>query len=143
QLSQIVVHIHDEKESGELFPSVLLSLSGEDGYRNNSISSAGGTFSFVDLFPGSFYLRPLLKEYSFSPAAVAIELESGESKVVKFLATRVAYSEYPVLEYNTFPYMPMVNQRKVFMLKHDQKPKAITRKQQLIIWEFPSKGSSA
>ncbi|URD77743.1 nodal modulator [Musa troglodytarum] len=92
QLSQIVVHIHDEKESGELFPSVLLSLSGEDGYRNNSISSAGGTFSFVDLFPGSFYLRPLLKEYSFSPAAVAIELESGESKVVKFLATRVAYS---------------------------------------------------
>ncbi|URD83814.1 nodal modulator, partial [Musa troglodytarum] len=91
QLSQIVVHIHDEKESGELFPSVLLSLSGEDGYRNNSISSAGGTFSFVDLFPGSFYLRPLLKEYSFSPAAVAIELESGESKVVKFLATRVAY----------------------------------------------------
>ncbi|CAL9068218.1 uncharacterized protein LOC135581844 [Musa acuminata AAA Group] len=92
QLSQIVVHIHDEKENGELFPSVLLSLSGEDGYRNNSISSAGGTFTFVDLFPGSFYLRPLLKEYSFSPAAVAIELESGESKVVKFLATRVAYS---------------------------------------------------
>ncbi|RRT70872.1 hypothetical protein B296_00027138, partial [Ensete ventricosum] len=33
----------------------------------------------------------LWQEYSFSPAAVAIELESGESKVVKFLATRVAY----------------------------------------------------
>lgn len=63
QLSQIVVHIHDEKENGELFPSVLLSLSGEDGYRNNSISSAGGTFTFVDLFPGSFYLRPLLKVF--------------------------------------------------------------------------------
>ncbi|WOL10268.1 nodal modulator 1 [Canna indica] len=92
KLSQIVVHIHDGREDGELFPSVLLSLSGEDGYRNNSVSSAGGSFSFVDLFPGSFYLRPLLKEYSFSPAAVAVELGSGESKVVSFLARRVAYS---------------------------------------------------
>ncbi|KAJ0973589.1 hypothetical protein J5N97_021548 [Dioscorea zingiberensis] len=33
-----------------------------------------------------------VKEYSFSPAAVAIELGSGESKVVVFHATRVAYS---------------------------------------------------
>ncbi|KAJ6823851.1 nodal modulator 3 [Iris pallida] len=91
RLSQIVVNIYGG-EPGELFPSVLLSLSGEDGYRNNSVSGAGGTFSFSNLFPGSFYLRPLLKEYSFSPAAVAIDLESGESKVVDFRATRVAYS---------------------------------------------------
>lgn len=91
KLGQIVVNI-DGGETGELFPSVLLSLSGEYGYRNNSISGAGGVFSFDNLFPASFYLRPLLKEYSFSPAAVAIELESGESKVVAFQATRVAYS---------------------------------------------------
>ncbi|OAY67191.1 Nodal modulator 1, partial [Ananas comosus] len=31
-------------------------------------------------------------EYSFSPAAVAIDLESGESRVVDFRATRVAYN---------------------------------------------------
>ncbi|ONK63217.1 uncharacterized protein A4U43_C07F12600 [Asparagus officinalis] len=92
KLSQIVVNIYDGGEAGDLFPSVLLSLSGEDGYRNNSISGAGGAFSFDNLFPGSFYLRPLLKEYSFSPGAVAIELGSGESKVVVFQATRVAYS---------------------------------------------------
>jgi hypothetical protein len=36
-------------------------LSGDDGYRNNSISGAGGTFHFDNLFPGTFYLRPLLK----------------------------------------------------------------------------------
>ncbi|KAJ0979944.1 hypothetical protein J5N97_015418 [Dioscorea zingiberensis] len=92
KLGQILVHMKDGRESGEVFPSVLLSLSGEDGYRNNSISGPGGAFSFDNLFPGSFYLRPLLKEYSFSPAAVAIELGSGESKVVVFHATRVAYS---------------------------------------------------
>ncbi|XP_072975145.1 uncharacterized protein [Typha angustifolia] len=91
KLGQIVVRIYDEEEA-ELFPSVLLSLSGEDGYRNNSVTGGGGAFSFDNLFPGSFYLRPLLKEYSFSPAAVAIDLESGESRVVDFHATRVAYS---------------------------------------------------
>lgn len=60
KLSQIIVKI-DGGDAGEMFPPVLLSLSGEHGYRNNSISSAGGAFSFDELFPGSFYLRPLLK----------------------------------------------------------------------------------
>ncbi|KAF8394679.1 hypothetical protein HHK36_020896 [Tetracentron sinense] len=92
KLSQISIHIYSTEESKELFPSVLLSLSGEDGYRNNSVTRAGGIFLFDNLFPGSFYLRPLLKEYSFSPPAQAIELGSGESKEIVFQAARVAYS---------------------------------------------------
>uniref|UniRef100_A0A1D1Y1N7 Nodal modulator 1 n=1 Tax=Anthurium amnicola TaxID=1678845 RepID=A0A1D1Y1N7_9ARAE len=92
KLSQILVNIYDREETEELFPSVLLSLSGEDGYRNNSITGSGGQFVFNNLFPGSFYLRPLLKEYSFSPPALAVELGSGESKDAIFYATRVAYS---------------------------------------------------
>ncbi|KAK8947068.1 hypothetical protein KSP39_PZI007206 [Platanthera zijinensis] len=92
KLGQVVVNVHDGAETVGLFPSVLLSLSGEDGYRNNSVSGAGGAFIFDNLFPGSFYLRPLLKEYSFSPTALAIELESGDSKEVIFLAKRIAYS---------------------------------------------------
>ncbi|XP_062197301.1 uncharacterized protein LOC133900188 [Phragmites australis] len=91
KLGQILVRIYGEKGS-ELLPSVLLSLSGEEGYRNNSISSSGGTFSFDNLFPGSFYLRPLLKEYKFTPSVIAIDLSSGESRDVEFRATRVAYS---------------------------------------------------
>lgn len=63
KLSQISVHIYSEEDSKELFPSVLLSLSGEDGYRNNSVAGAGGSFLFDNLFPGSFYLRPLLKVF--------------------------------------------------------------------------------
>ncbi|GKB26961.1 hypothetical protein Tco_0866362 [Tanacetum coccineum] len=42
-----------------LFPSVLLSSSGEYGYRINSIS--GGSFVIDNLFAGSFYLRLMLK----------------------------------------------------------------------------------
>ncbi|XP_020582694.1 LOW QUALITY PROTEIN: nodal modulator 1-like [Phalaenopsis equestris] len=92
KLGKIVVNVHDSGETVGLFPSVLLSLSGEDGYRNNSVSGAGGTFTFENLFSGSFYLRPVLKEYAFSPSAVAIDLESGDSKEVFFHAKRVAYS---------------------------------------------------
>ncbi|WVZ71463.1 hypothetical protein U9M48_020048 [Paspalum notatum var. saurae] len=90
KLGQILVRIYGE--NSELLPSVLLSLSGEEGYRNNSISSSGGTFIFDNLFPGNFYLRPLLKEYKFNPSAVAIELNSGESREAEFHAIRVAYS---------------------------------------------------
>ncbi|XP_047316648.1 nodal modulator 1 [Impatiens glandulifera] len=92
KLGQISVHITSKQDATELFPPVLLSLSGEDGYRNNSISGAGGEFLFDNLFPGSFYLRPLLKEYAFSPSAQAIDIGSGEAREVIFEATRVAYS---------------------------------------------------
>ncbi|XP_027924979.1 nodal modulator 1 [Vigna unguiculata] len=92
KLSQILVHIHHKDDAEEPIPSVLLSLSGDNGYRNNSVSGTGGTFQFDNLFPGMFYLRPVLKEYAFSPPAQAIELGAGESREVIFQATRVAYS---------------------------------------------------
>ncbi|XP_021279934.1 nodal modulator 1 [Herrania umbratica] len=92
KLSQISVTIYSKDDANEPIPPLLLSLSGDDGYRNNSISGPGGIFVFENLFPGSFYLRPLLKEYAFSPSAQAIELDSGESREVVFHATRVAYS---------------------------------------------------
>ncbi|KAA0046704.1 nodal modulator 3 [Cucumis melo var. makuwa] len=97
KLGQISVKIHARDNSEEPIPPVLLSLSGQNGYRNNSVSSAGGVFLFNDLFPGTFYLRPLLKEYAFSPAAQTIELDSGESREVNFQATRVAYSAIGVV----------------------------------------------
>ncbi|KAK6118534.1 hypothetical protein DH2020_047724 [Rehmannia glutinosa] len=92
KLGQISVRLYSREDNNEPFPSVLLSLSGEDGYRNNSVTGVGGTFMFDNLFPGSFYLRPLLKEYAFSPPAEAIDIGSGESKEVVFYATRVAFS---------------------------------------------------
>ncbi|EXB28568.1 hypothetical protein L484_009727 [Morus notabilis] len=97
KLSQISVRIYSKDDAKEPIPSVLLSLSGNDGYRNNSVSEAGGVFLFSNLFPGTFYLRPLLKEYAFSPPAEAIELGSGESREVVFEATRVAYSAMGVV----------------------------------------------
>ncbi|XP_062143584.1 uncharacterized protein LOC133851267 [Alnus glutinosa] len=97
KLGQISVHIHSKDGAKEPIPSVLLSLSGDEGYRNNSVSGAGGTLLFDNLFPGTFYLRPLLKEYAFSPPAQTIELGSGESREVTFQAIRVAYSATGVI----------------------------------------------
>jgi hypothetical protein len=91
KLGKIVVTILAGEGAEEVLPSVLLSLSGDDGYRKNAATSAGAGFSFNDLFPGSFYLRPLLKEYSFAPTAQAIEVGSGEIKEVVFSARRIAY----------------------------------------------------
>lgn len=61
KLGRISVRLYSRENNNEPFPSLLLSLSGEDGYRNNSVTDVGGTFVFSDLFPGRFYLRPLLK----------------------------------------------------------------------------------
>ncbi|BBG92681.1 Carbohydrate-binding-like fold, partial [Prunus dulcis] len=97
KLGQISVNIYSKDDAKEPIPSVLLSLSGDDGYRNNSVSGAGGTFLFNNLFPGTFYLRPLLKEFAFSPPALAIDLGSGESREAVFQATRVAYSAMGVV----------------------------------------------
>ncbi|KAK9950537.1 hypothetical protein M0R45_006023 [Rubus argutus] len=97
KLGQISVNIYSKDDAKEHIPSVLLSLSGDDGYRNNSVSGAGGAFLFSNLFPGTFYLRPLLKEFAFSPPAQAIDLGSGESREAIFQATRVAYSAMGVV----------------------------------------------
>jgi hypothetical protein len=97
KLGKIVVTILAGEGAEEVLPSVLLSLSGDHGYRKNAATSAGAGFSFNDLFPGSFYLRPLLKEYSFAPAAQAIEVGSGEIKEVAFSARRIAYRYFGYL----------------------------------------------
>lgn len=61
KFSQISVRVYSKDDDKEPIPSVLLSLSGDGGYRNNTVSGTGGTFLFDNLFPGNFYLRPLLK----------------------------------------------------------------------------------
>lgn len=72
KLGQISVRVYSKDNAGTSIPPLLLSLSGDHGYRNNSISGAGGVFVFDSLFPGNFYLRPLLKVINpYTPAFFA------------------------------------------------------------------------
>jgi len=41
--------------------SVLLSLSGPNGYRQNKVTDAKGEMVFGDLHPGTYFLKALLK----------------------------------------------------------------------------------
>jgi hypothetical protein len=63
KLGQLVVKINPGEGAEEILPSALLSLSGDDGYRKNAATSPRDAYAFTDLFPGSFYLRPLLKVF--------------------------------------------------------------------------------
>lgn len=92
KLGQIVVSIVPGEGAEDQLPSILLSLSGDGGFRRNAIASSGEAFVFEGLFPGNFFLRPLLKEYSFSPASLAIDLESGSVVELSFSAYRISFS---------------------------------------------------
>ncbi|CAI5474733.1 unnamed protein product [Closterium sp. Yama58-4] len=96
KLASIAVRIATSAETStanEPLPSVLLSLTGDASFRRNEATSPGqNVFAFEGLFPGSYYLRPVLKEYEFSPAARPINLQSGQEVDVAFTAKRVAFS---------------------------------------------------
>ncbi|CAI5482522.1 unnamed protein product [Closterium sp. Yama58-4] len=96
KLASITVKIATSAEAStanEPLPSVLLSLTGDASFRRNEATAPGqNVFAFEGLFPGSYYLRPVLKEYEFSPAARPIDLQSGQEVDVAFTAKRVAFS---------------------------------------------------
>ncbi|CAI5491840.1 unnamed protein product [Closterium sp. Naga37s-1] len=96
KLASITVKIATSAETStanEPLPSVLLSLTGDASFRRNEATLPGqNVFAFEGLFPGSYYLRPVLKEYEFSPAARPINLQSGQEVDVAFTAKRVAFS---------------------------------------------------
>jgi hypothetical protein len=66
--------------SGDTIPGVLVSLSG-DGYSNNTAIPAGGALVFSDLFPGEYFLRAHLKEYSFHPSHASITVVEGQEVI--------------------------------------------------------------
>lgn len=53
-----------------------------------------GKFSFMNLSPGDYYLRPVLKEYVFEPSSKSITVTDGGDHSVTIKATRVAWSAY-------------------------------------------------
>ncbi|XP_065202501.1 BOS complex subunit NOMO3 [Planococcus citri] len=73
---------------------VLLSLSGGENYRQTSQSNVNGKITFLSLKPSEYYLRPMLKEYKFSPPSKVVKIKEGESVPVTFKGHRVLYSAF-------------------------------------------------
>ena len=72
---------------------VVLMLSG-DQYRNSVASDAAGAAVFETVFPGTYYIRPMLKEYTFSPASVEVDVTEGSIAEATITATRMAWSAF-------------------------------------------------
>ena len=76
KLAEINVKIMD---GGTNLPlsGVLVSTSGGKDYRQNSLTEADGTFAFMALMPGDYFVRPMMKEYTFNPASKMVKVEGG------------------------------------------------------------------
>jgi len=101
KLGSVSITVYEESSSSKgsksqkiPLPGVLLSLTGDDGYRNNSATQQDGQLFVQNLFPGDYFLRPLLKEYTFQPNTQTIKVREGETVESTFSANRVAYSCY-------------------------------------------------
>eukprot|EP00117_Sycon_ciliatum_P034733 scpid18325/ scgid26454/ Nodal modulator 2; pM5 protein 2 len=70
---------------------VLVSLSGGK-FRSNNFTNDKGQLRILNLAPGQYYLRSMLKEYSFDPASKLIDVSEGGTVNVDISAHRVAFS---------------------------------------------------
>lgn len=96
-LSYLSISITDEE--GKPVPGVLLSISSGKKFRQFVNSDEAGKVSFVDLYSGKYYLTLLLKEYSFSPNKLSVEINDGMRVIKEVKATKVAFSVYGNLNF--------------------------------------------
>lgn len=101
KLAEILVEVKDEAASP--LSGVLLSLSGENQYRRNNVT-LDGDLAFIGLSPGRYFLKAMMKEYSFQPSSQMIEVAEGATVNVAITGQRVAFSCYgSVLSLNGEP----------------------------------------
>ncbi|XP_017778651.1 PREDICTED: nodal modulator 1 [Nicrophorus vespilloides] len=93
KLAEVVVEILDETD-GLPLQGALLSLSGGESYRSNMQTDENGKIKFPSLSPSEYFLKPMMKEYSFNPPSKIIKVEVGASVKVQLKGKRVAYSAY-------------------------------------------------
>lgn len=78
KLADIAVEVLDEANNTPL-QGALLSLSGGESYRSNLQTNEEGKITFQSLSPNEYFLRPMMKEYSFVPNSKIIKVKEGET----------------------------------------------------------------
>ncbi|CAF0788984.1 unnamed protein product [Adineta steineri] len=89
KLASILVQI---KDIDGVF--LLLSSQTNNMRRRTATTDSTGEVLFEDLQPGTYYIRPQLREYKFQPEDAQIELKSGDEVITKFQFERIAFSCY-------------------------------------------------
>ncbi|XP_050313690.1 nodal modulator 2 [Anthonomus grandis grandis] len=93
KLAEIKVRVIDEADKSPL-QGVLLSLSGGESFRKNLQTNNKGEVVFHSLSSGDYFLRPMMKEYSFEPASQILGVKEGQTINVSLLGKRVAFSAF-------------------------------------------------
>lgn len=83
KLCEIIVRAKDD--AGNKLPGVLLSLSGADSYRKNLVAGEDGVLKFHSLSPSDYFLKPMMKEYKFSPNSKMVSVKDGETVEVNIV----------------------------------------------------------
>ena len=91
QLAGVTIAVKDT--DGRPVTGVLVSLS-TDGYSTNQLTNAEGQLTVTGVRPGTYFVRPVLKEYVFEPSSLSIDLQEGRRDTGRFTARRVAFSCY-------------------------------------------------
>jgi hypothetical protein len=89
QLASVAVSV--ELPAGTSPSAVFLSLSGSGGFKSNARLGPDSTLTFQDLQPGTYYLKPLLREHQFEPPVADLALEDGQAATVTLRAVRSAW----------------------------------------------------
>jgi hypothetical protein len=71
--------------------AVFLSLSGSGGFKHNARLGPDRTILFQGLQPGTYYLKPLLREHSFEPPVADVQLDDGQQLELELTAVRTAW----------------------------------------------------
>ncbi|KAK6618013.1 hypothetical protein RUM44_002455 [Polyplax serrata] len=93
KLAEINVKVIDSATK-EPLQGVLLSLTGGEKYRKNSMTEEGGFLSFHSLSPGEYFIRPMMKEYKFEPSSQIIQIKEGVTESIELRGRRVSFSAY-------------------------------------------------
>lgn len=88
--AEVKVSVSDA--DGQPLVGVLVSLSGAADYRNHSRTHEDGRLRFPNLSPGNYFLRPMMKEYRFSPASKMLTVGEGATVELNVTGDRVAFS---------------------------------------------------
>jgi hypothetical protein len=91
KLGYVTVTVQDENSQPVV--GALISLSGDD-YRKNNPTDKDGKLVFKDLFPGKYYLKAVLKEYTFESSNKEVTVNEGTESQVLLKAKRTAFSCY-------------------------------------------------
>eukprot|EP01132_Coremiostelium_polycephalum_P008344 gene8344-10249_t len=90
QLGSVIITVRDS-QSKEPVQGVFVSLS-SDAYRQTLVTPQQGDLHFQSIFPGTYFMKSFLKEYSLSPSSETIEVAEGKPLTIEILATRTAFS---------------------------------------------------